>query len=180
MGIHPDYARGGASRSVFIPRLNLSPAAVQRWSKITIPEFPCLFLYSEQRCNYLEYLPLASTHVFLCKICCLSDSKPKLPPNTSRFQCKKIPAFFFFFFSSPLPCESDLMQKPVIWNLRNWCFPGCVTSVHHYYAPHPPPLINLFILLLVLNGFVKSNSLQTINAWADDCFPWGLMNNSSC
>lgn len=32
----------------------------------------------------------------------------------------------------------------------------------------------------MLNGFVKSNSLQTINARADDCFPPALMNNSGC
>lgn len=77
------------------------------------------------------------------------------------------------------------MEEPVICNLRHQYFPGWLTSVHHYYYHYyapllPLPLINLFILLLVLNGFVKSNSLQTINARADDCFPPALMNNSSC
>lgn len=75
------------------------------------------------------------------------------------------------------------MEEPVICNPRSQYFSGCVTSVHHYYVCFPSPyfpIINLFILLLVLNGFVKSNSLQTINARADDCFPLALMNNSSC
>lgn len=126
-------------------------------------------------------------HVFLCKFYCLSNSNPNLYSSISLFGSKMyyFVSLFWFFFSSPFsfPPWWDGRARDLQSKTPN--FPCWFTSVHHYYYHYyasllPLPLINLFILLLVLNGFVKSNSLQAINARADDCFPPALMNNSSC
>lgn len=127
-------------------------------------------------------------HVFLCKFYCLFCPTPT-QIYIPAFHCLGARCIILFvlvfFFSSPFsfPPWWDGRARDLQSKTPN--FPCWLTSVHHYYYHYyasllPFPLINLFILLLVLNGFVKSNSLQAINARADDCFPPALMNNSSC
>lgn len=186
MEIHQDCERGEARSPLVIPHLNLFPAAVWRRPKKTIPEFPCHLLCSEQS-DYIEFLLLASIHVLPCKICCFPTPNQSYSPSISQQEGSVVMVcglvfvgclFVCLFFSSwwegfgGRACDLH-SRKPMF-------FQGALHRYIMIMLPAPPSIINLFILLLVLIGFVHSNSLQTITARADDCFPPALMNNSGC